>query len=86
MNRCNRATGDDWNHWDYIPTTRVSSGKAMIPMSNFDESVQEKASEKAEETFVNLDLDGNGEITEDEFIRGCFSDEYFITTMERARI
>ena len=44
--------------------------------------IQEEAREKAETTFVNLDLDGDGEITEDEFIKGCFNDEYFIKTME----
>ena len=48
-------------------------------------SVQEQAVEKAEHKFQNLDLNGNGEITEDEFIKGCLEDDYFITTLERAR-
>ena len=47
--------------------------------------VQEQAVERAHTRFLNLDLNGNGEITEDEFIKGCLEDDYFITTLERAR-
>ena len=40
------------------------------------------ASERAHAIFGNLDLDGNGEITEEEFIKGCMDDEDLVKTLK----
>ena len=37
--------------------------------------LQVDSAERAQSIFSTLDLDGNGEITEDEFVKGCMEDE-----------
>ena len=36
------------------------------------------ASERAHQLFSKMDFDGNGEISEEEFIQRCMEDEYLV--------
>ena len=36
---------------------------------------KDSAQERAEKIFEQLDIDGDGELTEEEFIRGCLIDD-----------
>ena len=42
---------------------------------------QTDAAERAHSIFSNLDLDGNGEITEEEFVKGCMEDKDLVDTI-----
>ena len=39
--------------------------------------------ERARELFEALDVDGDGVVTEEEFISGCMKDEVFIMLLEK---
>ena len=39
---------------------------------------EECASERATKIFNNLDINGDGEVDEEEFVRGCLDDEDLI--------
>ena len=39
--------------------------------------------ERARDLFEALDVDGDGTVTEEEFITGCLKDEAFILLLER---
>lgn len=39
--------------------------------------------ERARDLFEALDVDGDGAVTEEEFITGCLKDEAFIMLLER---
>ena len=43
--------------------------------------LQSIATERAHSIFGNLDLDGDGEITEEEFVKGCMDDSDFVETL-----
>ena len=43
--------------------------------------LQSIASERAHSIFGTLDLDGDGEITEEEFVKGCMEDSDFVETL-----
>ena len=39
--------------------------------------------ERARELFAALDVDGDGAVTEEEFVTGCLKDEVFVMMLER---
>ena len=39
---------------------------------------QQLAAERVDHLFGKMDLDGNGEISEEEFIKRCMEDEYLV--------
>ena len=41
-------------------------------------TIQDAASERAARIFSILDVDANGELTEDEFLRGCLEDDELV--------
>ena len=38
--------------------------------------------ERARELFAALDVDGDGAVTEEEFVTGCLKDEVFVMMLE----
>ena len=47
--------------------------------------LQINSAERAQSIFGNLDLDGNGQVTEDEFVKGCMEDRELVDTMSGER-
>ena len=45
------------------------------------ENVQDTATEHAKAVFSSLDIDGDGELTEDEFVKGCLEDLELVDTL-----
>ena len=48
--------------------------------------LQLNAGEKAAMIFGDLDIDGNGTVDEDEFIRGCLKDNDFVMLLNSGGI
>ena len=48
--------------------------------------LQLNAGEKAAMIFGDLDIDGNGTVDEDEFIRGCLKDNHFVMLLNSGGI
>ena len=48
--------------------------------------LQLNAGEKAAMIFSDLDIDGNGTVDEDEFIRGCLKDNDFVMLLNSGGI
>ena len=39
--------------------------------------------QRAQELFEALDVDGDGTVTEDEFVNGCLKDEVFVMLLDK---
>ena len=46
--------------------------------------MQDTATDHASIVFTNLDIDGDGALTEEEFVKGCLEDEDLVDTLSKA--
>ena len=61
----------------------VSKVGIVLTVKCIIDNVQDTATEHAKTVFSSLDIDGDGELTEDEFVKGCLEDLQLVDTLSK---